>query len=132
MTQRTVVIVKFAIWAACLAPFALLVARGFGLAGGLGVNPVEHVLDVCGTTGLNLLMLTLCVSPLRRSLGINRLVSFRRLLGLLGDTELRSVAVWKMEGWTNEEIAQQIGRSLPTVERKLRMIRGLWEKEVTP
>jgi sulfoxide reductase heme-binding subunit YedZ len=82
MTQRTVVIVKLAIWAACLAPFALLVARGFGLAGGLGVNPVEHVLDVCGTTGLNLLMLTLCITPLRRSLGINRLVSFRRLLGL--------------------------------------------------
>jgi sulfoxide reductase heme-binding subunit YedZ len=82
MTQRTVVIVKLALWAACLAPFALLVARGFGLAGGLGVNPVEHVLDVCGTTGLNLLMLTLCITPLRRSLGINRLVSFRRLLGL--------------------------------------------------
>jgi sulfoxide reductase heme-binding subunit YedZ len=82
MTQRTVVIVKLVLWAACLAPLALLVARGFGYAGGLGVNPVEHVLDVCGTTGLNLLMLTLCITPLRRSLGINRLVSFRRLLGL--------------------------------------------------
>jgi sulfoxide reductase heme-binding subunit YedZ len=82
MTQHTVVVVKLALWAACLAPLALLVARGFGYAGGLGVNPVEHVLDVCGTTGLNLLMLTLCITPLRRSLGINRLVSFRRLLGL--------------------------------------------------
>lgn len=82
MTQRTVVILKIAIWAACLAPLALLVLRAFGYAGTLGANPVEHILDVCGTTGLNLLMLTLCVTPIRRSTGINRLVSFRRLLGL--------------------------------------------------
>jgi len=82
MTHRTVVIIKVALWAGCLAPLGLLVLRGFGYWGGLGVNAIEHVLDVCGTTGLNLLMLTLCVSPLRRSLGINRLVSFRRPLGL--------------------------------------------------
>lgn len=82
MTQRTVIISKVALWAACLAPLGLLVLQGFGYRGGLGVNAIERVLDVCGTTGLNLLMLTLCVTPLRRSTGINRLVSFRRLLGL--------------------------------------------------
>jgi sulfoxide reductase heme-binding subunit YedZ len=82
MSQRAVVVVKVATWAACLAPLALLVAQGFGRFGGLGVNPVEQILNVCGTTGLNLLMLTLCVTPIRRSTGINRLVSFRRLLGL--------------------------------------------------
>jgi methionine sulfoxide reductase heme-binding subunit len=91
MTQRWVVLTKAALWAACLAPLALLVLQGLGDTfpgtafqrfGSLGVNPVERLLDVCGTTGLNLLMLTLCISPLRRSLGINRLVSFRRLLGL--------------------------------------------------
>jgi sulfoxide reductase heme-binding subunit YedZ len=82
MTHRTVVIVKVALWAACLAPLALLVLKGFGYYGGLGVNAIEHVLEVCGTTGLNLLMLTLCITPIRRSTGINRLVSFRRLLGL--------------------------------------------------
>jgi methionine sulfoxide reductase heme-binding subunit len=65
-----------------LAPFGLLVVQAFGYAGGLGVNPVEQVLYVCGTTGLNLLLLTLCITPIRRSTGINRLVSFRRLLGL--------------------------------------------------
>jgi sulfoxide reductase heme-binding subunit YedZ len=83
MTLRSVVVAKVALWAACLAPFALLVLReqeSFGLS--LGVNPVETVLDVCGKTGLNLLLLTLCVTPLRRATGINRLVSFRRLLGL--------------------------------------------------
>jgi sulfoxide reductase heme-binding subunit YedZ len=82
MTQRSVIILKFALWAACLAPFALLVLKAFGYAGGLGANPVEQVLNVCGKTGLNLLMLTLCITPIRRSTGINRLVVFRRPLGL--------------------------------------------------
>ena len=56
--------------------------KRFGYAGGLGANPVEQVLNVCGKTGLNLLMLTLCITPIRRSTGINKLVLFRRLLGL--------------------------------------------------
>lgn len=51
-----------------------------------------------------------------------------RLLELLGDGELRSVAVWKMEGFTNQEIADRLGRSVPTVERKLAAIRVVWER----
>ena len=82
MSQRWIVILKTALWAACLAPFGLLVLQAFGYAGGLGANPVEQVLNVCGKTGLNLLMLTLSITPIRRSTGINRLVVFRRLLGL--------------------------------------------------
>ena len=56
----------------------------------------------------------------------------RRLLDALGSEELRRVAVWKMEGYSNEEIAARLGRSLATVERKLRLIRGTWEQEITP
>lgn len=82
MTHRFVVIAKVAIWAACLAPLALLVLGAFGYFGGLGANPIEEILDVCGKTGLNLLVLTLSVTPLRRLTHINRLVAFRRLLGL--------------------------------------------------
>lgn len=83
MTPRWVVIGKIGVWAACLAPLAWLAFRAFGLAGtSLGANPVEEILNVCGKTGLNLLIVTLCVTPIRRSTGINRLVSFRRLLGL--------------------------------------------------
>jgi DNA-directed RNA polymerase specialized sigma24 family protein len=52
-----------------------------------------------------------------------------RLLGLL-KPELRSVAVWKMEGYTNGEIAARLGSALATVERKLRMIRGIWQQEL--
>jgi DNA-directed RNA polymerase specialized sigma24 family protein len=54
----------------------------------------------------------------------------RRLLDGLGDARLREVAVWKMEGYTNEEIARQLGCSLATVERKLSVIRKAWEREI--
>ncbi len=53
----------------------------------------------------------------------------QRLLALLNDGKLRRVAIWKMEGYTNAEIAVKIGRSIPTVERKLSLIRRLWERE---
>lgn len=56
----------------------------------------------------------------------------RRLLAELEDDQLRQVALWKVEGFTNEEIAAKLGRALATVERKLARIRRLWEKELTP
>jgi DNA-directed RNA polymerase specialized sigma24 family protein len=52
----------------------------------------------------------------------------RRLLDELGDAELRAVAVAKMEGWTNAEIAEKRGTSIATVERKLSLIRKRWER----
>jgi DNA-directed RNA polymerase specialized sigma24 family protein len=51
----------------------------------------------------------------------------RRLLDALNDDPLRSIAVAKMEGYTNEEIADRLGVSLPTIERKLQRIRRIWE-----
>jgi DNA-directed RNA polymerase specialized sigma24 family protein len=53
-----------------------------------------------------------------------------RLLLSLGDDELRSIAVWKMEGDTNAEIAARLGCAPATVERRLQVIRRLWEREV--
>ena len=82
MTPRWVVVAKVFVWAACLAPFAWLAYRVNFRPDLLGANPVEQILEVCGKTALNLLMLTLCVTPLRRLTGVNRLISFRRLLGL--------------------------------------------------
>ena len=41
-----------------------------------------------------------------------------------------SVTKWLMEGYTNEEIAAKMGRKVPTVTRKLNMIRRLREKEI--
>jgi DNA-directed RNA polymerase specialized sigma24 family protein len=53
----------------------------------------------------------------------------RHLFGLLQDSELRSIALWKMEGYTNAEIAQKLGYVTVTIERRLRLIRSLWQKE---
>jgi DNA-directed RNA polymerase specialized sigma24 family protein len=50
----------------------------------------------------------------------------RRLLDLLPDPTLRSVALWKMEGYTNLEIAARLGCIDKTVERKVRAIRDIW------
>ena len=56
----------------------------------------------------------------------------RRLLDLLADTDLRSVALWKMEGDTTEQIAAKLACAPSTVERKLRRIRSLWAEGRPP
>jgi RNA polymerase sigma factor (sigma-70 family) len=47
------------------------------------------------------------------------------LLGRLRDPALRQLAVWKLEGYTNAEIAARMGCSEPTVERRLAIVRRL-------
>jgi DNA-directed RNA polymerase specialized sigma24 family protein len=49
----------------------------------------------------------------------------RRLLGLLNEP-MQLVATRKLDGWSNAEIAQELGCSLATVERRLKMIREIW------
>jgi DNA-directed RNA polymerase specialized sigma24 family protein len=49
------------------------------------------------------------------------------LLKRLQDGTLRRIATWKMEGYTVEEIAANLGVVPRTVERKLRVIRETWE-----
>jgi DNA-directed RNA polymerase specialized sigma24 family protein len=51
---------------------------------------------------------------------------FSALIERLDDATLRDVAIWKMEGYSNEEIAAKLGRQTRTVERKLRLIRKRW------
>jgi DNA-directed RNA polymerase specialized sigma24 family protein len=57
---------------------------------------------------------------------------YRRLLDGLGDDGLRAVAQWKMEGYSTPEIAARLGCVPRTVDRKLGMIRRLWEQEKLP
>ena len=74
---------KAAVFAACLAPFLLVVLRAFGIADlTLGPNPVAELIDTMGKTALNILLITLAVSPLRRLTKWNVLVIYRRMLGL--------------------------------------------------
>ena len=56
--------------------------------------------------------------------------AYQRLLNLLPDPALRSVAVWRMEGTSVEEMARSLNCSTRSVKRKLGLIREIWEKEV--
>jgi RNA polymerase sigma factor (sigma-70 family) len=53
----------------------------------------------------------------------------KHLLEVLGDPTLQSLALLKMEGYSNDEVAAKLGCGLRTVERKLQQIRSVWEKE---
>ncbi|HEY2411230.1 MAG TPA: ECF-type sigma factor [Pirellulaceae bacterium] len=55
---------------------------------------------------------------------------FDELLEMLGDATLQAVAVAKMEGYTSAEIAQKLNCTVRTVERKLRLIRQIWEEAI--
>src|SRR5262245_28926422 len=57
---------------------------------------------------------------------------YERLLDRLGDESLRRVAVWKMEGHTNDEIAVKLDCSKRTVSLKLEAIRMIWSQESAP
>lgn len=50
------------------------------------------------------------------------------LLARLDDETLQGVAIAKMEGYTNDEIAERIGVKTRTIERKLRIIREIWSE----
>ena len=61
---------------------------------------------------------------------LRRSAACRRLLEKLGDPQLRQVAVAKMEGFSNQEIAQRLDCALRTVERRLKLIRDEWKEEI--
>ena len=79
-------------FSACLVPLAwaiagVLVASGVSLpalipAPALGADPVRRVLGIFGKTALNLLLVTLSITPLRQLSGNAHLLRFRRMLGL--------------------------------------------------
>ncbi len=78
--MNTVKFNKFVIFINALVPLALL---GYdALNGNLGANPIEFFTRTTGVLTLVFLLLTLAVSPLRRLLGWNELIKFRRMLGL--------------------------------------------------
>jgi DNA-directed RNA polymerase specialized sigma24 family protein len=50
----------------------------------------------------------------------------QKRLASLADPTLRAIAQWKLEGFSNDEIAVKLACSVKTVERKLHRIRVLW------
>jgi len=53
----------------------------------------------------------------------------RRLLDMLPEPQLRQIALWKVEGYTNDEIASRLNCVTRTIERKISRIRHLWRDE---
>ena len=53
----------------------------------------------------------------------------RRLFAKLDDDDLRKVALDRMDGYTNDEIAERVGCARRTVARRLEFIRRAWEAE---
>jgi RNA polymerase sigma factor (sigma-70 family) len=51
---------------------------------------------------------------------------YQRLLDALPDPTLRTIAVLRMEGWNDDEIAEKLGCVRRTVGRKLQVIRNTW------
>ncbi len=71
---------KVAVFAACLVPFGVLVWRA--TQGDLTANPIEFVEHWTGDWTMRFLIITLCITPLRKLLRIPELIRFRRMLGL--------------------------------------------------
>ncbi len=71
---------KPAVFGLCLVPAVWL---GWDAATGqLGANPIEAAVRRTGFWALNFLLISLAVTPARRLPGGNRLILFRRMLGL--------------------------------------------------
>ena len=81
--ERYRYIYKPAVFALAMLPFLYLLAGAFGKFGvDLGADPVREILHRLGKTALQLLLITLLVTPLRQITGWNDLLRLRRMLGL--------------------------------------------------
>ena len=80
MSARSRVALKTAVWVVALVPLTRLL---YGLwIDDLTVNPIEYVTRELGETGLQILLASLALTPLRIVFGVGWPVSVRRLLGL--------------------------------------------------
>jgi sulfoxide reductase heme-binding subunit YedZ len=72
--------IKATAFVVCLIPLAHLVWQGF--RNRLGANPVEYITHSTGWWTLAFILITLCVTPLRKIAGMPWLLRLRRMLGL--------------------------------------------------
>lgn len=80
------------VYSVCLLPAPWLLYQG--LTGGLGPDPVKAMEHELGEIALQLLIAGLCITPLRRYLGLN-LLKFRRTAGVLAFTYVTlHLTVW--------------------------------------
>jgi methionine sulfoxide reductase heme-binding subunit len=81
--QRYRYLYKPILLVACLLPIGWLTCAGVGLFGwSLGPDPIKFTLHYIGKTALNILLITLLVTPVRQLTGWPHVVRIRRMLGL--------------------------------------------------
>ncbi len=73
-------VIKPLVFTLCGLPFVWLVIAAFTDA--LGPNPVQSMILSSGDWSLRLLLITLCVTPLRKLTGYSAVLRLRRMLGL--------------------------------------------------
>jgi methionine sulfoxide reductase heme-binding subunit len=78
--MKTLTLIKVAIFLACLIPLGQLLYNAW--ADDLTANPIEFITHFTGDWSLIFLLATLSVTPLRKILGWNAIIKFRRMLGL--------------------------------------------------
>lgn len=78
--NRQLSAIKAILFMVCLIP-AFLLWRGFEMDS-LGANPIEAITRNTGEWTLRFLLITLCVTPLRKYSGWHWVVRLRRMLGL--------------------------------------------------
>jgi sulfoxide reductase heme-binding subunit YedZ len=72
--------IKIALFMVCLVPFAHLGWRYY--TNDLTPNPIEFITHFTGDWGINFVVATLAITPLRKVLHLPDLIRFRRMLGL--------------------------------------------------
>ena len=80
MGKKTIVLLKIAVFLACLIPLALLLWRYH--TDDLGANPIEVITRATGDWTLRFLLITLAITPVRKLTQRPWLIRFRRMLGL--------------------------------------------------
>lgn len=78
--NRQIALIKLGVFIICLLPLSRLGWAAW--TGDFGPNPVEFVQRWTGTWTFNLLLITLCVTPLRVITQLHWLLRLRRMLGL--------------------------------------------------
>lgn len=78
--RRNRILLKTTVWLCCLLPLLWLGWHAY--TNQLGANPIEVVIRRLGEWGLQLLLVTLCMTPLRDLTNAGWPIQLRRLIGL--------------------------------------------------
>lgn len=80
MSRTSRLVLKIAVWIACLCPLAFLASRAAG--GDLTANPIDFITDTLGRWAMRFLLAGLALTPIRLVTGWAWPAALRRLLGL--------------------------------------------------